>query len=124
MWESFEYTPEKNNESINTSNDWAPFFEVKDWQTDIISSLENMSNTKEVFDALINEVLQKYLDKLQQEEGINLSIENIYDDISNILLWLESKIGDNNIYNWKINIIRNNFLKPKEKCLKIIRPWP
>jgi hypothetical protein len=45
-----------------------------------------MSNTKEVFDALINEVLQKYLDKLQQEEGINLSIENIYDDISNILL--------------------------------------
>ncbi len=90
-------------------------------KNDIMSSLENMSNTKELFDNLVNGVLKNYLDKIKGNEGINLSVESIYDDVVNILDWLEWSIDKNNMYNWKIDIIKTNFLEPKQKALQLIQ---
>jgi len=94
--------------------------ETKLETTNLLKEIETMPNTKEVFDKLVQVVLKQYINKLQSPEWVNLNIENIYNDVFSILGNLEESIDFDNIFNWKIDTIKNNFLLPKEKGIKLL----
>lgn len=86
----------------------------------IESNKEWISDTKEFINTTINEVLDKYLKKINSKEWITLSADSIYTDVLNILDWLSNKIDKNNIFANDINIIKENFLLPKSKWVELI----
>ncbi len=106
---------ESKNQTIIETKD-----ETISLQDEVLKNIEKMPNTKEVFDKLVQTILKQYIDKLNSHEWVNLNIEDIYYDVVSIFENLEDSIWFDNIFNWKIDIINNNFLLPKEKGIRLI----
>lgn len=78
------------------------------------------NNINEIFEKISTNILNKYIWKLNSKEWINLSKEQIYNDILSILNKINLDIDKNNIFRWEINLFKENFFEPKDKWIKLI----
>jgi len=82
---------------------------------------EDFWNIKEIADYAVNKVIDMYFDKIEQDWGIDLSIESMYSDVLDILDSIQAALPESNIFKDQFPAIRNNFFMPKEKWYETIR---
>jgi hypothetical protein len=83
------------------------------------NAVPGAQDINEVYEKVSSSILNEYISKLESKEGINLSKEVIYDDIMSILGKTNEKLDDN-IFAWDIELLKKNFLEPKDKWLKLV----
>jgi len=81
---------------------------------------EKESDLKEILDQTINEIINNYLKDINSTEGINFSREWIYKAVIDVFEWLWRWLEKDNVFIKDIELIKNNFLLPKEKWLSLV----
>ena len=84
-------------------------------------TIELSPNLSEFLDVAVNQVLKKLSNKLNSKEWLSFSSEWVYNEVLAVVEWIESSIELKNIFMKDIKIIKNNFLLPKEKWIKLIK---
>ncbi|MCT4617045.1 MAG: peptidoglycan-binding protein [Candidatus Gracilibacteria bacterium] len=81
------------------------------------SSFENLQELK---DKAINIVLDSCFDKLESKEGIDLSIDGMYEHVVEVLDLIEDSLSDDNPLKKHFPALKENFFMPKENGKKTI----
>lgn len=89
-------------------------------ECNIEKKAEKKSDLDEILQKTIDEVISNYLKSINSKEWINLSREWIYKDVIKVIDWLEKDLAKNNIFKKDIDLIKSNFLLPKDKWIALI----